>query len=141
MPEISPNLAGTAKADLSRRLAIICQKVVRARQIIGAAFAASCCDRLPTHVHSLLRDQRPGCDPCVEGETTNDLFAFLTMAPNAEVGAVQPKAMPVILRTPAEIDLWMSAPPEDALKLQRPLPDGALKIVAKGGKEDLPSTV
>jgi hypothetical protein len=35
----------------------------------------------------------------------------------------------------------MSAPPEDALKLQRPLPDGALKIVAKGGKEDLPSTV
>jgi putative SOS response-associated peptidase YedK len=63
------------------------------------------------------------------------------MAPNAEIGAVQPKAMPVILRTPAEIDLWMSAPPEDALKLQRPLPDGALKIVAKGGKEDLPSTV
>ena len=42
--------------------------------------------------------------------------------------------MPVILRTPAEIDLWMSAPPEDALKLQRPLPDGALKIVAKGGR-------
>jgi hypothetical protein len=30
----------------------------------------------------------------------------------------------------------MSAPAEDALKLQRPLPDGALKIVARGEKKD-----
>jgi putative SOS response-associated peptidase YedK len=37
-----------------------------------------------------------------EGETTNDLFAFLTTEPNAEVGAVRPKAMPVILATPDE---------------------------------------
>jgi putative SOS response-associated peptidase YedK len=71
-----------------------------------------------------------------EGETTNDLFGFLTTEPNAEVGAVHPKAMPVILRTTAEIEVWMTAPPEDALKLQRPLPDGALTIVAKGVKED-----
>ena len=32
-----------------------------------------------------------------EGETTNDLFAFLTCDANAEVGAIHPKAMPVIL--------------------------------------------
>jgi putative SOS response-associated peptidase YedK len=32
-----------------------------------------------------------------EGETTNDLYAFLTTDPNAEVGAIHPKAMPVIL--------------------------------------------
>src|ERR1700757_5363335 len=32
-----------------------------------------------------------------EGETTNDLYAFLTAEPNAEVGAIHPKAMPVIL--------------------------------------------
>ena len=32
-----------------------------------------------------------------EGETTNDLFGFLTTEPNAEVGAIHPKAMPVIL--------------------------------------------
>ena len=44
--------------------------------------------------------------------------------------------MPVILRTRAEIDLWMTAPAEEALKLQRPLADGALRIVARGGKED-----
>ena len=35
-----------------------------------------------------------------EGETTNDLFAFLTTEANAEVGAIHPKAMPVILTEP-----------------------------------------
>src|SRR6202047_4279113 len=30
-----------------------------------------------------------------EGETTNDIFAFLTTEPNKEVGAIHPKAMPV----------------------------------------------
>ena len=39
-----------------------------------------------------------------EGETTNDLFAFLTTEPNSEVGAIHPKAMPVILTTPEEIE-------------------------------------
>jgi putative SOS response-associated peptidase YedK len=40
-----------------------------------------------------------------EGETTNDIFGFLTINPNAEVGAIHPKAMPVILRTPEEWNL------------------------------------
>jgi len=70
-----------------------------------------------------------------EGETTDDLFAFLTTEPNAEVGAVHPKAMPVILTTPDEVEAWMTAPPDEALKLQRPLPDGRLRIVARGVKE------
>ncbi len=59
-----------------------------------------------------------------EGETTNDLFAFLTTEPNREVGAVHPKAMPVILTTPAEINIWMDAPAPIALALQRPCPTG-----------------
>lgn len=71
-----------------------------------------------------------------EGETTNDLFAFLTCEPNKEVGAVHPKAMPVILTTPTEIETWLTAPTADAVKLQRPLPDGALKVVARGKKSD-----
>jgi len=71
-----------------------------------------------------------------EGETTNDLYAFLTTEPNAEVGAVHPKAMPVILRTYAEIDTWLSAPADEALALQKPLPDGTLSIVARGVKKD-----
>jgi putative SOS response-associated peptidase YedK len=71
-----------------------------------------------------------------EGETTNDLFAFLTTDPNREVGAVHPKAMPVILTTPEEIDTWMNALTEEALALQRPLPDASLVIVARGEKQD-----
>jgi hypothetical protein len=39
-----------------------------------------------------------------EGETTNDLYAFLTTEPNAEVGAIHPKAMPVILTTSDEVE-------------------------------------
>jgi putative SOS response-associated peptidase YedK len=73
-----------------------------------------------------------------EGETTNDLFAFLTTEPNAEVGALHPKAMPVILTTQEEIDLWMTAPAVEALTLQRPLPDRALVVVARGAKQDGP---
>lgn len=73
-----------------------------------------------------------------EGEVTADVFGFLTTAPNAEVGAIHPKAMPVILRTAEEIDHWLTAPASEALKLQRPLADGSLTLVARGQKADGP---
>jgi hypothetical protein len=43
--------------------------------------------------------------------------------------------MPVISTTPDEVETWMTAPAEEVLKLQRPLPDSALRIVARGVKE------
>lgn len=63
------------------------------------------------------------------GVETCDLFGFLTCDPNAEVGAIHPKAMPVILSEPDEIETWMTAPWDIARELQRPLPDGSLVIV------------
>jgi len=71
-----------------------------------------------------------------EGEVTTDIFGFLTTDANAEVGAIHPKAMPVILRTLEEVDQWLSAPALEALRLQRPLPDGSLRIVGRGAKQD-----
>jgi len=63
-----------------------------------------------------------------EGEVTADLFAFLTCEPNAEVGTLHPKAMPVILTEPAEWDAWLIEPWAEAKRLQRPLPDGSLTV-------------
>ena len=71
-----------------------------------------------------------------EGEVTADLYGFLTCEPNKEVGAIHPKAMPVILTEPDEIDTWMRAEWDVASALQRPLPDGALREVARGERSD-----
>lgn len=71
-----------------------------------------------------------------EGETTNDLFGFLTIEPNDVVGDIHPKAMPVILTNQDEIETWLTATAEQALRLQRPLADGTLTIVATGERKD-----
>ncbi len=63
----------------------------------------------------------------------------MTTEPNAIVAPIHAKAMPVILTTREEVDLWMTVPAKDAVTtLQRPLPDGALRIVARGQKQDGP---
>jgi putative SOS response-associated peptidase YedK len=65
----------------------------------------------------------------MEGEVTADLFGFLTTEPSEPVKSVHPKAMPVILTDPEEIEVWMTAPWPIARDLQRPLVDGALVVI------------
>lgn len=79
---------------------------------------------------SCVRKMKTGWEEC-------EVFAFLTTEPNAEVGAVHPKAMPVILTTEEERDAWLRAGWSEAAALQRPLPDGSLQIIGRGVKKDL----
>ncbi len=70
----------------------------------------------------------------VDGD--HELFGFLTTEANAIVAPVHPKAMPVILTTPGEVDLWLQGDTPDVFELQRPLPDDALRTVARGERSD-----
>jgi hypothetical protein len=62
--------------------------------------------------------REPKADP-VEGEHL--LYSLFTSVPNSAVGPIHPKAT------------------EDALKLQRPLPDEPLEIIVEGKKSDKPA--
>lgn len=75
-----------------------------------------------------------------DGLTVDDLYGFLTTDANGVVKPIHKTAMPVILTERDEIETWLTAPWEEANKLQRPLPDEKLMIVnapAKPAEEDL----
>ena len=59
------------------------------------------------------------------GPDQPDRFAFLTCAPNTVVGAIHPKAMPVILHGAAK-DAWLTGDAAEALAM--PLADELMRI-------------
>ena len=64
------------------------------------------------------------------------VFSFLTTDASPDVAPIHPDASPVLLLEEEEREMWMNAPIELALSLQRPPAAGALRIVATDTKQD-----
>jgi putative SOS response-associated peptidase YedK len=72
-----------------------------------------------------------------KGETgRHELFSFLTTEANEAVHPVHAKAMPVLLTAAGDWDTWLAGPLDEAMALQKPLPDAMLRVVAAGDKTD-----
>ena len=63
------------------------------------------------------------------------LYSILTTEPNGTVAPIHDKAMPVLLMTAEDVNVWLNGTLEEALKLQRPQPDDTLVITGYDEKK------
>ena len=144
-------IAGARRIPLARlldRLDELDRSVPTVVYCAGGYRSSIAASLLRAHGFASVADVQ-GCDAAARG--ARDLSAELeggstarweldglrTTEPNVEVGVVHPKAMPAILTEAAEWETWPTAPWAEANALQRPLPDGALQIVAPGERKTL----
>ncbi len=71
-----------------------------------------------------------------EGQVACDLFTFLTTERNVKVGAVHPKAMPVILTETKDVETWPGSLWYEESRLKRPQQNGTIRTAARGEKFD-----
>jgi putative SOS response-associated peptidase YedK len=64
------------------------------------------------------------------------VFSFLTTDASPDVAPIHADATPVLLLDEDQREMWMNAPIELALDLQKPPPAGALRVVATDTKQD-----
>jgi putative SOS response-associated peptidase YedK len=64
----------------------------------------------------------------------HELFTFLTTSANSVVKPVHAKAMPVLLLTDTDVETWLAAPTDEALKLQKTAPDDAVVVLPEERK-------
>ena len=55
-------------------------------------------------------------------------------SPNKIVKPVHAKATPALLLTDADVETWLTAPTDEALKLQQPAPDDAVIVMPEEKK-------
>lgn len=108
---------------------------------LGHTWFAFSADRPLAFMAGIYKPQHTSVRRIGQEPVTSDLFAFLTTDANDVVATANPDAMPVILTTDEEIEIWLRAPWEEARHLQRPLPNGVLQVVSVGQKEDPPQAV